>query len=136
VGKQVVWLTQSTGKSVSPSGHDLKGIFATLQCTLQVSCRSIIDLIRDALASSIVSILLYQLLPLEWWSLGLAVGLSITIMAVLRITHPPASADPLVLFMAGFGWEFMNFPVMTGSALPPYLCGHFINCHRTLNTQL
>jgi len=76
-----------------------------------------INLIGGHLVSSIVGILLYHLLPLEWWSLGLAVGLSISIMAVLRITHPPAGADPLVIFIGGFGWEYLIFPVITGSVL-------------------
>jgi len=76
-----------------------------------------INLIGGHLVSSIVGILLYHLLPLEWWSLGLAVGLSISTMAMLRITHPPAGADPLVIFMGGFGWEYLIFPVVTGSVL-------------------
>lgn len=38
-----------------------------------------------------------------WWSMALGVGLAITAMAALRITHPPAGADPLVVMMAGAG---------------------------------
>ena len=76
-----------------------------------------INVIGGHLVSTTIGILLFQFLPSEWWSLGLAVGLSITAMAALRITHPPAGADPLVVFFGAFGWEYLLFPVVTGSIL-------------------
>ena len=65
--------------------------------------------------STLVGLLAYTLLPVEWWSMGLAVGLAISAMAALRITHPPAGADPLVVMLSGPGWEYLLFPVATGS---------------------
>lgn len=76
-----------------------------------------INVIGGHLVSTTIGILLFQFLPSEWWSLGLAVGLSITAMAILRVTHPPAGADPLVVFFGAFGWEYLVFPVVTGSIL-------------------
>jgi CBS-domain-containing membrane protein len=54
-------------------------------------------------------------LPVEWWSLGLAAGLAIATMAVLRVTHPPAGADPLVVFFDNPGWAYLGLPVALGS---------------------
>jgi len=52
-----------------------------------------------------------------WWSMALGVGLAIAAMAALRITHPPAGADPLVVLMAGtgIGFDFLLFPTLTGA---------------------
>lgn len=47
--------------------------------------------------STVIGMLLHVFLPAHWWSLGLAVGLAIAVMAALRVTHPPAGADPLVV---------------------------------------
>jgi len=76
-----------------------------------------VNVIGGHFISTAIGILLFQLLPLEWWSPALAVGLAITMMAVLRVTHPPAGADPLVIFIGGFGWDYLLFPVVLGSVL-------------------
>ncbi|NVK12882.1 MAG: HPP family protein [Rhodobacteraceae bacterium] len=62
-----------------------------------------------------VALALNALLPDTWWALALAVGLSIALMAALRLTHPPAGADPLVVFAADPGLSFLLFPVLTGA---------------------
>ena len=38
------------------------------------------------------------LFPGLWWAAAVAVGLSIAAMLILRVTHPPAGAVPLVAF--------------------------------------
>ena len=76
-----------------------------------------INVIGGHFISTVIGLILFQFLPTEWWSLGLAVGLSITFMAILRVTHPPAGADPLVVFFGGLTWEYLLFPVITGSLL-------------------
>lgn len=76
-----------------------------------------VNVIGGHLVSTAIGIFLYQYLPLEWWSLALAVGFSITMMAILRVTHPPAGADPLVVFIGGFAWDYLLFPVFFGSLL-------------------
>ncbi|WP_349508874.1 HPP family protein [Agrobacterium vitis] len=52
------------------------------------------------LASALVGLLCATLLPDIWWAVALAVGGAISVMALLRITHPPAGADPIVVFAA------------------------------------
>lgn len=76
-----------------------------------------INMIGGHLISSLIGIVMFQILPLEWWAPALAVGLCISSMAILRVTHPPAGANPLVIFIGGFGWEYLIFPVLTGSLL-------------------
>lgn len=74
-----------------------------------------INVIAGHLISVIIGLILNSFLPLEWWSVGLAVGLAITVMAALRVTHPPAGADPIVVFFSSPGWEYIIFPVALGS---------------------
>jgi len=65
--------------------------------------------------STLIGLLVLATLPVAWWSMALGVGLAIAAMAALRITHPPAGADPLVVMMAGVGFDFLLFPTLTGS---------------------
>lgn len=74
-----------------------------------------INVIGGHIVSVVIGLSLSLFLPVEWWSLGLAVGLSIAAMAALRVTHPPAGADPLVVFLSSPGWEYIIFPVALGS---------------------
>ena len=74
-----------------------------------------INVIAGHLISSSIGLGIHALLPTSWWAIGLAVGLAIAVMAALRITHPPAGADPLVVFIENPGWDYLGFPVLSGS---------------------
>ncbi len=73
------------------------------------------NVIGGHLVSTCVGLVLNSLLPLSWWSLGLSVGIAIAAMALLRVTHPPAGADPLVVFFDNPGWDYLGLPVAAGS---------------------
>ena len=49
--------------------------------------------------------------------LGQSVGVAAAIlaMAITRTVHPPAGADPLVVFAAAAGWSFLVTPVLVGA---------------------
>ena len=74
-----------------------------------------INVIGGHMVSIIIGLALHSFLPMEWWSLSLAVGMAIAAMAALRVTHPPAGADPIVVFLSSPGWEYIVFPVALGS---------------------
>ncbi|MFI0395455.1 HPP family protein [Paracoccus jiaweipingae] len=63
--------------------------------------------------------------PESRWVVALAVGLSITAMVVLRVTHPPAGANLLVVFASDPGLGFLVFPVFSGA-----LTLVAVACHR------
>lgn len=67
--------------------------------------------------ATLVGLVLRTVSPNEWWAVAIAVGVAIALMAALRITHPPAGANPLVVFSADPGFEFLLFPVLTGSLI-------------------
>jgi CBS-domain-containing membrane protein len=75
------------------------------------------NVIGGHIISTAIGLTLHTFLPLDWWSMGLAVGIAITAMSILRITHPPAGADPLVIFLSSPGWDYLIFPVAMGSVV-------------------
>jgi CBS-domain-containing membrane protein len=65
--------------------------------------------------AAVISLLIVQLLPTNWWSVGLAVGLTVSAMGMARIIHPPAGALPVVILLARPGWDFLLMPTLLGS---------------------
>jgi len=74
-----------------------------------------INVLAGHMLASIVALALRVFFPNIWWAVGIAVGLSIALMAALRITHPPAGADPIVIFMLDPEIDFLVAPVFLGS---------------------
>jgi CBS-domain-containing membrane protein len=60
------------------------------------------------IVSTGIGLALRVLLLMEWWSMGLAIA--IAAMAALRVTHPPAGADPLVLVLDNPEWGISGCP--------------------------
>ena len=109
----VAWLSHVTGNPLlmAPFGATCVLLFSVPNSPLSQPA----NVIGGHLVSTAIGLLLHMFLPVEWWSLGLAVGLTIAAMAVLRVTHPPAGADPLVVFFDNPGWGYLGFPVAFGS---------------------
>ncbi|HEY9081237.1 HPP family protein [Magnetovibrio sp.] len=74
-----------------------------------------VNVVGGHVVSTLIGLIVLAMLPVTWWSMALAVGLAIAAMAALRITHPPAGADPLVVMAAGVGFDFLLFPTLTGA---------------------
>ncbi|WP_373741251.1 HPP family protein [Neisseria sp.] len=53
----------------------------------------------------------------EWWSMALAVGTAVALMLVTRTAHPPAGSNPLIVALAGAGWDFLFTPTLFGSLI-------------------
>ncbi|MBR9858305.1 MAG: HPP family protein [Gammaproteobacteria bacterium] len=69
------------------------------------------------LLTTLVGLVILTLCGVQPWSLGLAVGLAVTLMLLTETTHPPAGANPLIVMLGGQGWDFLWSPVMLGAAL-------------------
>jgi len=76
-----------------------------------------INIIGGYLVTGFVSIVLLSLLPAEFWAEGIAIGASIFLMALLRVTHPPAGGIPIVLFLEQEHLHFWYLfsPIFCGS---------------------
>ena len=48
-------------------------------------------------------------------AIGLAVGLAVMLMMALKITHPPAGGNTIVVMLAQDSFQFLIFPIMVGA---------------------
>ena len=46
---------------------------------------------------------------------GLAVGISVALMMVFKITHPPAGGNTIIVMIAQNSFQFLIFPIMVGA---------------------
>ena len=69
------------------------------------------------LISIIIGILINEFIGISFISLGLSVGVCVSVMIYLKIVHPPAAANPLIALFADISYDFILFPIITGSIL-------------------
>ena len=69
------------------------------------------------LISIIIGILINELIGISFISLGLSVGICVSVMMYLKIVHPPAAANPLIALFADVSYDFILFPIVTGSVM-------------------
>ena len=67
------------------------------------------------LVSVIIGIIFNETIGFSFVSLGLSVGLAVSLMIYLKIMHPPAASNPLVVLFSDVSFEFILFPVVVGS---------------------
>jgi len=67
--------------------------------------------------SSLVGVVFVSLWTSSPVILALAVAVAIALMAMFKIIHPPAGADPIVILLGAKGFSFLLFPVLSGSIL-------------------
>ena len=66
------------------------------------------------LISIVIGILFNHYMGISFVSLGLSVGLCVTLKMYLKVVHPPAAANPLIALFADVSYDFILFPVMSG----------------------
>lgn len=67
------------------------------------------------LAAAGLSVLMLAVLPSVWWAATITVGLVIAVTLLLRVTHPPAAAVPLVAFTTHMLPDTLFFVVVAGA---------------------
>jgi CBS-domain-containing membrane protein len=51
------------------------------------------------------------------WCLALATGLAIAAMMALRVVHPPAGSNPVIVFLLHAPWSFLWSPTVIGATI-------------------
>ena len=69
------------------------------------------------LLSSLVALLCLRVLGPAWWAMALAVATAVAAMMWLRVVHPPAGANPVIIFMTQPSWDFLLYPTLAGALL-------------------
>ena len=68
--------------------------------------------------TSVVGILFLYLLPLPNFILiPIAVGISVGLMILLNIAHPPAGANPIIIIMGSVSLDYIISPIILGSII-------------------
>lgn len=96
---------------IAPFGASSVLLFAVPESALSQPA----NVVGGHVLATIVSIALRSVLPGDWWAIALAVGVVVAVLAWARLTHPPAGADPIVVFLMHPGWSFVFLPVLLGA---------------------
>lgn len=109
----IAWLGDLSGVSllIAPFGATCVLLFALPDSPLSQPA----NVIGGHLLSTAISLVLDGLLPDTLWATAVAVGVVILVMGLMRLTHPPAGADPLVVMHSHPGAEFLLVPMLAGS---------------------
>ncbi len=67
------------------------------------------------LVSVLVGIVFNETIGFSFYSLGLSVGVAVALMVYLKVMHPPAASNPLVVLFTDVSFDFVLFPVITGT---------------------
>ena len=78
------------------------------------------------LVSVLVGFIFNETIGFSFYSLGIAVGVAVTLMIYLKIMHPPAASNPLVVLFTDVSFEYILFPVIFGT-IAIILMSIFIN---------
>ena len=78
------------------------------------------------LVSVLVGIIFNETIGFSFYSLGLSVGAAVALMVYLKIMHPPAASNPIVVLFTDVSFEYILFPVISGT-IAIILISIFIN---------
>ena len=67
------------------------------------------------LVSVVIGIIFNETIGFSFYSLGLSVGVAVALMVYLKVMHPPAASNPLVVLFGDVSFDFILFPVITGT---------------------
>ena len=65
--------------------------------------------------SSLVGLVFLQAFGPHAWALGLALGTAVMLMFATRTVHAPAGSNPVIVFLAQPGWNFLLAPTLLGA---------------------
>jgi len=94
------------------------------------------NVIAGHVLAALIGLVFVHSFGLTVWSLSVAVGLSIALMVLLKITHPPAGATTLLIMLTAPDWWFLVNPVLTGSVLMVVVAHFYHQGHRKGHQRL
>ena len=70
------------------------------------------------LLTSFVGIIFLYIVPLPvYFLIPLAVGLSVTLMILMNVVHPPAGANPIIVIIGSVSIDYKINPIIIGSII-------------------
>ncbi|MDO4642067.1 MAG: HPP family protein [Neisseria sp.] len=75
------------------------------------------NVIGGHFTATLTGLVFMALFGVHWWSMALAVGTAVALMLLLRVPHPPAGSNPLIVMTLHAGWSFLLTPTLFGSLI-------------------
>jgi CBS-domain-containing membrane protein len=75
------------------------------------------NVILGHMLSTLIGLIVLNVLGSSSWSMALGVGLAIIGMHLCKVVHPPAGGDPILVMLSGASWGFLLTPVLVGSVI-------------------
>jgi len=75
------------------------------------------NVIAGHFLSSLTGLVFLALLGPHWWTVALATGIAIALMIYTRTVHPPAGANPVIVYLSQPDWSFLFFPTLFGAVI-------------------
>ena len=70
------------------------------------------------LVTAIVGVIALAFIPLpEYILIPIAVGLGVSLMIMLNVTHPPAGGNPIIVIIGSASFDYLLNPIITGSVI-------------------
>jgi len=92
---------------------------------------------RNVLGAHIIGVtmglLCFQFIGPQWWSLGIAVGLTVLFMKLFGLVHPPATSNSIIIFLYNPTWFFLICPTIAGALIIILLALFYHNMSRESN---
>lgn len=73
------------------------------------------NIVGGHVVSAFVGLCMLSVFGTAEWALALAVGLAIAAMMLTKTTHPPAGANPIIVMLGGYSWDYLLTPVLLGA---------------------
>jgi CBS-domain-containing membrane protein len=73
------------------------------------------NVIGGHMITATIALIADAILPGTWWGISLAVGVSIIAMGMVRLVHPPAGANPIIVMFSHPGVQFIFMPILLGA---------------------
>ncbi len=75
------------------------------------------NVIGGHFVATLTGLVFFNLFGFTWWSMALAVGTGIAMMLLLKIPHPPAGSNPVIVMLGAVDWDFLWTPTLFGSLI-------------------
>lgn len=73
------------------------------------------NVVLGHVGASLIALACLALLGAGWWVVGVATGLAVGFMMLTRTVHPPAGANPIIIFLSKPGWGLFLGSTLAGA---------------------
>ena len=79
--------------------------------------------------SGLIGLIFLHFLGAHWWSMAMALPTAIVVMLLTKTVHPPAGSNPIIVFLLHANFEYLLFPMLSGTIILVLVAVFYINLH-------